>query len=63
MNKETKEIYLSAIENKEFLVDIKEAHGDEKPSKFAMNLEKHLFAAAYYGWLVGRYGNNWKEYI
>lgn len=63
MNKEIKKIYLSGIKNNEFLADIKEANGDEKPSKFAIDLEKHLFSAAYYGWLVGRYGNNWKDYI
>lgn len=58
-----KVIYKGAIKNEEFLGEIKEAHGDEKPSLFSTTLERHLFVGVYYGWLVGKYGNKWELYI
>lgn len=56
-------IYKSALNNKEYLKAIKEADNDNKPTVLSDELIKHLFATAYYGWLVGKYGNNWELYI
>lgn len=48
--------------NKEFLAAIKEADNDNPPGFFADSLTEHLFCAVYYGWLVGKYGNKWRQY-
>lgn len=56
-------IYKSAIKNDEFLAAIKEADNDVKPGFFSHDVEKHFFAATYYGWLVGKYGHNWELHL
>jgi hypothetical protein len=61
MNAKVKIMYESAIKNSEFLIDIAEADNDKKPGIFASEVEEAIFAAVYYGWLVGKYGNNWKS--
>lgn len=61
MTEEIKIVYKSACNNSEFLFDIAEADDDKKPGIFASELEKHIFATIYYGWLVGKYGKNWKS--
>lgn len=60
MTTKIKKVYKSAIKNTRFLQDIKEADNDTKPNFLSSDLEKHLFAAIYYGWLVGKYGNDWE---
>ena len=63
MTKEIKKIYKSGLENYDFLQEIKEADGDERPNLFDDDLIKHFFCNVYYGWLVGKYGVNWKQYL
>lgn len=63
MRQQIKEIYESALKNQDFLKDIWEADRDKKPGFFASNLEKHVFASFYYGWLVGKHGKNWRTYL
>lgn len=56
-----RDIYKGGRRNDEFLKAIKDADGDKKPGFFASDLEKHLFAGVYYGWLVNKYGNDWAQ--
>ena len=63
MTTKIKSIYKSGLSNIEFLEEINAADGDEKPTLFSSDLEKHLFSAIYYGWLVSRYGINWKLHV
>lgn len=58
-----KQVYDSSLKDKEFLKDVYEADGDKKPGIFSDEVGKVLFATIYYGYLVGKYGNNWKAYI
>lgn len=53
----------SAKANKEFLHAIYEADKDKPPGIFASDIEEHLFVVVYYGWLVGKYGNDWRDYL
>jgi hypothetical protein len=55
-------MYKSAIKNKKFqeqllLADPK----DKKPGFFASELDKLIFITVYYGWLVARWQEKWKE--
>lgn len=59
MNEKVKILYKAACKNKDFLEDIKKADGDKKPSLLASELQKHIFSSVYYGWLVGKYKENW----
>ena len=63
MTARIKKLYDSGCSNKDFLLDIRSADGDTKPNCFADELERHLFATMYYGWLVGKYGNDWKYHV
>lgn len=63
MNQRIKGLYFAAISNITFLQDIYKADFDVKPDHNADDLEKGAFALTYYGWLVGKYGDNWKNYI
>lgn len=56
-------LYDSAIKNDEFIKAAKEADGDSKPGLFASQNEKIVYATIYYGWLVGKYGNNWRNQL
>ncbi len=58
-----KKIYKSALKNKSFLEAIYEADFDTPPNSFSSDLDKGLFAAIYYGWLVGKYGKEWESNI
>ena len=60
MNARVQELYDKSLEDKEFLDDIKRADEDNKPSIFARKSEKISFATMYYGWLVGRYKDDWR---
>lgn len=46
--------------DREFLDDLYAADGDTKPSIFASDMEIMFFTAVYYGWLVGKFGNDWR---
>lgn len=59
MTAKVKKIYKSGLKNTKFLHAIKEANGDERPNLFSSDLEKHIFATVYYGWLVAEYGKDW----
>lgn len=52
-------LYKAGCKNKDFLKDIKKADNDKKPGLFADDITKHIFASVYYGWLVGKYKENW----
>lgn len=54
-----KKIYDKACLDREFLQAIKEADDDKKPGYFSSDAEKAAFAGIYYGYLVGKHGNNW----
>lgn len=60
MTEEIYKLYEKGLENKEFLDAIKSADNDEKPNLCSSQIEKHLFVSTYYGWLVGKFGDNWK---
>ena len=63
MTSKIKKIYKSGLKNDKFLQAIKEADGDNKPNLFSGDLEKHLFASVYYGWLVGERGIAWELHL
>jgi hypothetical protein len=56
-------IYKSALKNNEFLIDIYDADKDNPPNVFSSSLEKHFFTLTYYGWMVGKYGKEWKSFL
>ena len=63
MTERAKKLYLSAINNREFIDEFKDA-GQRVPSRIlADDLEKHLFAAVYLGWLIAKYGNDYEANI
>jgi len=63
MDIKTKKVYKSSLKDKEFLKDILQADGDTKPNIFSSDLEKHLFAGVYYGYLVAKHGGDWETFI
>ena len=63
MTEAVKKLYKSSIKNKLFLQEIYEADKDTKPSMFASEGEKIMFASIYYGWLVGKYGVEWESHL
>jgi len=62
MTEQVKMLYKSAMKNKEFLKEIKEADNDS-PNFWDDHNTKVLFATVYYGWLVGRYKSDWQSFI
>ena len=63
MTHKVKLLYKSGLKNKSFLLAIKEANDDDPPGIFSSSIEDHIFASVYYGWLVGKYGNDWESHI
>lgn len=63
MTNKEKIIYDSGIKNKQFLIDIWEADKDTKPGIFSSSIRKYIFLTAYYGWLVGKHGKDWKSFL
>lgn len=53
----------SANNNVEFLTDIFEADGDRKPDVLSSNVKIGIYAGTYYGWLVAKYGNDWRLHL
>ena len=60
MTEKIKKIYKSGLKNQKFLDAIYKADMDTKPNLFSSDIEKHLFASVYYGWLVANYGKKWE---
>ena len=58
-----KRLYQSAIKNERFLKEIYEADGDKKPSFFAPEKTKVIFATIYYGWMVCEHGVAWELHL
>ena len=58
MTERLEEIYGRAKKDAEFLAAIKSAGGDKPPGIFADRIERIVFAAVYYGWLVARRGDD-----
>ena len=63
MSPKIKKLYEGLIKNQAFLYAIKVADNDPKPNLFTSEIEKHFYAAAYYGWLVSEYGVYWESNI
>ena len=63
MTSKIKKIYKSGLKNEKFLEAIYEADMDTKPNFFSSDLEKHLFASIYYGWLVSEHGKAWELHL
>ena len=63
MDAQLRVILKAGKKNKQFLADIWNADQDSKPGIFASSLEEHIFVNVYYGWLVGKYGSTWRDYI
>lgn len=63
MEYEAKQLFKAGKKNKQFLDDIFMADKDTKPNRFSSEMRKAIFTAAYYGWLVGKYGNSWRIMI
>ena len=61
MTEKIKMIYESGKKNNQFIKDIFDADGDTVPNFFSPDLNKNIFATIYYGWLVGKYGKEWKK--
>jgi hypothetical protein len=62
MTSEVKDMYKKAKKNDIFLQSLKEAGEKEMPNILSSEIEKHIFAITYYGWLIGRYGSSWEEH-
>jgi len=63
MTPKVKKLYKSGLKNEKFLSAILEADGDKKPNIFTRDLEKHLFASTYYGWMVCEHGVAWELHL
>ena len=63
MTRRIRILYDGGRKNTAFSIEIYEADLDKKPSFFSSSAEKHFFAMVYYGWLVGKYKNEWKNNI
>ncbi len=63
LTERTKKLYKKAIGDDKYLTAIKIADGDDPPGMFAEDITKAIFAAVYYGYLVGLYGDKWDEGI
>lgn len=63
MTEKVKVLYDSAVSNKEYVDAVKSANNDRKPNIFSGDIERHIFAAGYYGWLVGKYGDDWRHFL
>jgi len=55
--------YKAAKKDKEFIAAIASADNDKMPSFFADDLEKSIVVSTYYGYLVAKHGDNWKQHI
>lgn len=55
------QLYKRAINDDGYIKSIKSADNDTPPGFFASKGEKLVFATAYYGYLVGKYGDMWNE--
>ena len=64
MTPSVRKSWKSAIKNKEFQKDALSADGDKFPSmakRLIMDeIEKIIWATIYYGWLIGKYGDDWE---
>jgi hypothetical protein len=55
-------LYEGAVLNDTFIMAVKNADNDVvKPTSDI--LLQHIIASIYYGWLVSKYGNTWKQYV
>ena len=54
-------LFKAGRKNQDFLQAVKDADGDEKPSRFADKLMRAFFGLTYYGWLVAKYGDKWED--
>lgn len=62
MTFEINNLFKGAKNNQTFRKEL-EAADNNKMSFFISDLEKHIWASFYYGWLVGKYKDNWKNHI
>lgn len=64
MNPIVKKMYTDAMNSTQFEEDMKKQDpmGYAKPSIFSSDMEKHLYACAYYGWMLGKGIYNRKNY-
>jgi len=64
MTEKVKKTWKSCIKNKKFQSDAFLADGDKFPSiqrrLFMSDTDKLIWSSIYYGWLVGKYGNDWE---
>lgn len=58
-----KQLYKGAKKNNGFIDDAYMADGDTPPKMFSTDLEKISYAMIYYGWLIGKYGTEWRKHI
>ena len=63
MTEKVKRLYDAAQIDKYFHQEIEKADNDKVPTWYSTKQEKLLFATVYYGWLVGRYHENWEERV
>jgi len=63
MGPQVRKLYKASIKDKTFLKDIWDADRDPKPGIFSDNTTKVIFAGMYYGYLVAKYGTDWKSHI
>jgi hypothetical protein len=64
MTLRTERVYNAARKDENFVGNFKEWTGNEPPiSWLSDEIEKVLFAAMYSGYLIGRYGKKWEEFV
>ncbi len=63
MHSEIKRLFNACRKDEEFIKMLKLADNDPKPSIWMSNDAQVIYAYYYYGWLIGKHGTNWREYI
>ena len=62
MDEKMKAVYKRAKNDSEFLASIKSADNDDPPGMLASEITKAVFSAVYYGYCVGKYGDDWDRH-
>ena len=63
MTETVRKYYKAALKNDEFVKEVKESNFGDIPTFFSSDTTKSVFAAVYGGWLLGKYGEDWKLLI
>ena len=63
MDRIVRKVFQASLKDEEFKDMVELADGDRRPSRFMEHNEKVVVASYYYGWLISRYGTEWRQHI